>query len=191
MAKQTVPSSGLWSSIASLLNANFTELYDKVHIGVYDYNDTATQTTPISIAAAGTFYNLTNNAAGSFTNTTYKVPGVDNVWLTGTQAFDWTVLTLGDTVDIRLDIEITSTGANQDFDISLFLADGQPGVYQIPWVVERSFKTAGTRRVVLFNSIYMGDTNTMANPARFKIKSSGTGSVKVAGWYVKVQKRVV
>lgn len=189
MARQTIPNSGLWSSIAGILNANDTELYDRIGVGVYDYNDTATQTTPISISSPNTFFNLTNNALGAFTNTTYKLPGVDNVWFTGTQAFDWTGLELGDTLDIRLDIEVTSTSANQDFDVSLFIADGQPGVYQIPFAVERAFKSAGARRVVLYNGIYMGDTNTLNNPARFKIKSSDTGSVKVAGWFVKVQKR--
>jgi hypothetical protein len=190
LAKQTVPNSGLWSSIAALINANFTEVYDKVQHGVYDYNDTATQTTPISIAAPATFYSLTNNALGAFTNTTYALPSVPNVWFTGTQDFRWTGLELGDTVDIRLDIEVTSTSVNQDFDLVLFIADGQPGVYQIPFTVERAFKSAGARRVILFSSIYMGDTNTLNNVARFKIKSSGTGSVKVNGWFVRVQKRV-
>lgn len=190
MAKQTVPNSGLWSSIAALHNSNYTELYDKVQAGVYDYNDTATAITPISLPTPGTFVNLTNNATGAFTNTAYALPGVSNLWITGTQRFDWTSLELGDTVDIRLDVTLISTANNQDFDISLFLAAGTGGEYQIPFAVEKSFKSAGSRRFMEFNGVYMGDTNTRDNPALFKVKSSASATVVVHGWYVRVTKRV-
>jgi hypothetical protein len=165
-------------------------LYDKVQAGVYDYNDLATTTTPISLPTPGTFVNLTNDAAGSFTNTTYSLPGVPNLWFTGTQRFNWTSLALGDTVDIRLDLVLTSTTANQAFDIALFLAAGTGGEYQIPWAVEKVFKASGTRRFIEFNSIYMGDTNTYNNPALFKIKSDAAATVVVNGWYVRANKRV-
>lgn len=189
MAKQTIPNSGLWSSIAALINANDTELYDEVKVGIYDYNDLATATTPITIAVAGTYYPLTNDTLGAFTNTTYALPSAPNLWDTGTQAFDFTDLVLGDSVDIRLDITVTSSGVNQDFTVVLFIADGTGGQYEIPFIVERNFKAAGTRQVIEFNGIYMGDTNTLNNPARFKIKSSNTGSVRVNGWYVRAVKR--
>lgn len=188
MARQTVPNSGLWSSIASLHNSNYTELYNEVQAGVYDYNDLGTQTTPISLTA-GVYSALTNDAAGSFTNRTYSLPGIPDLWNTTTQAFDWTVLELGDTIDIRLDIIVTSTTVNQIFDCSLFLADGQPGQYTIPWVIEKPFKSSGTRQIMEFNSIYLGDTNTFNNPGRFKIKSDASATVKVNGWYMRAFKR--
>lgn len=191
MARQVIPNSGLWSSIAGIINANDTELYNEVKVGVYDYNDLATATTPISIAVADTYYPLTNDALGSFTNKTYALPSVPDVWDTGTQAFDFTDLVLGDTVDIRLDIIVTSSANNQDFTVVLFIADGTGGQYEIPFIVERNFKTAGTRQIIEFNGIYMGDTNTLNNPARFKIRSSNTGSVVVNGWYARVVKRVL
>ncbi len=190
MARQIVPNSGLWSSIASLHNSNYTELYDKVQAGVYDYNDLATTTTPISLPTPGTFVNITNDAAGAFTNTTYALPGISNLWITGSQRFNWTPLSLGDTVDIRLDLTLTSTTVNQTFDIALFLAAGTGGEYQIPWAVEKIFKSAGTRKFIEFSSIYMGDANTRDNPALFKIKSDAAATVVVNGWYVRVTKRV-
>lgn len=191
MARQTIPNSGLWSSIAGIINANDTELYNEVKVGVYDYNDLATATTPISIAMAGTYYPLTNDGLGPNTNKTYALPSVPDVWDSGTQAFDFTDLVLGDTMDIRLDITVTSSGVNQDFTVVLFVADGTGGQYEIPFIIERNFKAAGTRQVIEFNGIYMGDTNTLNNPARFKIKSSNTGSVRVNGWYARVVKRVL
>lgn len=189
MARQTVPNSGLWSSIAGLHNANYTELYDSIQAGVYDYNDLATQTTPISVPTPGTFVPLTNDAAGGFTNLTYALPGVPNLWIVGTQSFNWTSLVLGDSVDIRLDLTITTTSVNQTVDISLFVADGQAGEYKVPWVIEKPFKAVGARQVMEFNSIYMGDTNTINNPARFKIKSDAALTVKVNGWYIRAIKR--
>ena len=57
MARQTIPNSGLWSSIAALLNANFTETYDETKVtreqllrgsSLVTQNPTATDT-PISL----------------------------------------------------------------------------------------------------------------------------------------------
>ena len=41
--------------------------------GVYDYNDLATTSTPIPLTLAGTWYDLTNDGAGAFTNKTYAL----------------------------------------------------------------------------------------------------------------------
>lgn len=189
MARQIVPTSGLWSSIAALLNANFAESYQFEMNGIYDYNDAGTSTTPISIAVANTWYPLTNDAAGPFTNKTYALSSVADVWDTASQAFDFSGLELGDTVDIRVDVTATSTVTNQTFDVDLFVADGEAGEYQLPFIIEQAFKSSGAHRLLRFNGIYMGDTNTKDNPAVFKIRSSNTGSVVVNGWYVRVTKR--
>lgn len=190
MARQNVPNSGLWSSLASLINANFAESFQKPIFGVYDYNDQATSTTPISIAMADTWYPLTNDGAGPFTNKTYALPSVPDIYDTSTNAFDFSGLELGDTVDIRVDVTATSAVSNQSFDVDLFVADGEAGQYQLPFIIEQAFKASGPHRLLRFNGVYMGDSNTQANPARFKIRSSGTGSVIVNGWYVRVMKRV-
>lgn len=189
MARQVIPNTGFWSTLAALINGNFTELYQAVRSGIYDYNDAATQTTPISIAVADTWYNLTNDGAGPYTNKTYAFPDITDIWDTVGDEFDFSSLALGDTVDIRLDVEVTSTALNQDFDIDLVLAIGTAGEYRIPFIVEQQFKATGSRQLIRFNSIYMGDTNTRDNPGKFQIRSSDPGSVKVNGWYVRVSRR--
>lgn len=189
MARQVIPSSGLWSVLAGLLNTNFTELYQAVRSGIYDYNDATTSTTPISIAVADTWYRLTNDGAGAFTNKAYAFPDIADIWDTVNDEFDFSSLSLGDTVDIRLDVEVTSTALNQDFDIDLVLAVGTGGQYRIPFIVEQQFKATGSRQLIRFNSIYMGDANSRDNPAYFEIRSSDPGSVKVNGWYVRVNRR--
>ena len=103
MAKSTIPTTGLWSAIASLLNSMFTELYGLLGLrlyGVYNYDDSVTN---ISIPAANTWYNLTN-ADGGPQSLKYPLPGIAEIYDTTTQAFDFSSLSLGDSVDIRIDL---------------------------------------------------------------------------------------
>lgn len=188
MAKITIPTSGLWSNIVAMFNSMFTEVYAAEHFGVYDYNDLATATTPISVPNTYTYVDLTNDENGTYTNKTYALTTVTDVWDSATNTFDWSGLELGDTVDIRLDIEVTTTSPNQLVDIDLEMASGSGGSYDILFF-KGVFKNAGANDVNRFNSIYMGDLTTRDNPAKFKIRSDDTASVVVRGWYVRVNKR--
>lgn len=133
---------------------------------------------------------LTNDGLGAFTNVTYVGAGVDSdfLWDASLNKFDWSGagLTTGDMVDIRLDIEVTTSVANQDFDVVLELAtDGSS--YDILFD-SQLVKTAGVARVNRYNGLYMGDANVLDNKARFKIQSDANATVKVNGWYIKVLK---
>lgn len=185
MARQAIPNSGLWSSIAALLNTNFTELYTVRQQGIYNYDDASTSGSPISIVAPDTWYNLTNDGLGAQT-IKYPLAGITDVWDTTSQSFDFSALELGDAISIRLDIEVTTGTANQDIDISLFLADDTGTPIEVPFIVEQSFKAAGSRKVLRYNGLFLGAALTKDNEARFKIRSSSAGSVVVNGWYVKV-----
>lgn len=188
MARQTIPSNGPWGAIAGIFNSMFTELFQKQRFGVYNYDDLGTKTTPITIAAPATWYPLTNDGAGPST-LKFPLDGIPDVWNTTTQAFDFSPFELGDTFDIRLDIVVTSGTANQDFDISLFVADGEPGSFEIPFIVQQLFKASGNHRIIRYNGTFAGSTFTKDNPLRFKIRSSAAGSVVVNGWYVRANVR--
>ena len=156
--------------------------------GVYDYNDLATASTPIALTVAGTQYEMTNDGAGPFTNLGYVLTGLPNIWDVATNRFDFnagSVLKLGDTVDIRFDFEVTTSTANTavNFDIELGIG-GSP--YQLVINPSTNFKTAGTYKLVRWMGVYMGDLNTLNNPARVLGKADSTGvTVKVNGWYVR------
>ena len=156
--------------------------------GVYDYNDLATTSTPIPLTLAGTWYELTNDGAGAFTNKTYALAGLTDIWNVSTNQFEWsngTLLSLGDTVDIRVDIDIITTGANKAVEVDIELGiGGSP--YRLPIIPLENFKTAGTYHDVRLMSIYLGDTNTLDFPAKIEATADGTGvSVVVNGWYVR------
>ena len=156
--------------------------------GVYDYNDLTTTGTPIPLTVAGTLYKLTNDGAGASTNLTYALPGLANIWNVSTNQFDWsngTTLALGDTVEIRVDVDIITTGTNKAFELDMILGVGGTP-YTLPIIPLENFKTAGTYHDVRLMSIYMGDANTLNNPAELKAKADGTGvTVVVNGWYIR------
>ena len=161
--------------------------------GFEDYNDLTTTSTPIALTSAGTAYNMTNDGAGAFTNTTYRLPGYGPVWDVSTNSFDFSGagLVLGDTVDIRFDFDIINSGANGAYILGLDMAIGSPssGAYTLE-VDDHLYKSAATHKEVVMFSVYMGDTNTLNYPAKPTLTSDSTGdTVIVNGWYVRVVPR--
>jgi hypothetical protein len=137
---------------------------------------------------ASTQYELTNDGAGPSTNLSYPLPGLANLWDVATNRFtftDGTILRLGDTVDIRFDIEVVTSGANHGIEIVVELGTGAVP-YQIVVIPLINFKVAGTYKLTRWLGIYMGDNNTLSNPGRVMALSDGTGdTVKVNGWYLR------
>ncbi len=155
--------------------------------GFFDYNDLTTQSTAISVTGGAGFVNITNDEAGPNTNKLFPPTGITDVWDSTAMEFDWTQLKLGDMVDIRVDLTVTTTSPNQTIDLRLFLGVGG-SEYSIPFE-EAIVKSSGTFIVNRFNGIYMGDTNTLNNPGEFRIASDGNATVVVTGWYCKIIKR--
>lgn len=158
-------------------------------VGFYDYNDTATSGAPISVTAASGWVKLTNNGLGANSTSVFGLPRVAPVWIGGsTNQFRWSDLSLGDTVDIRVDVTVTTASPNTDVALALFLGVGSGSEYPIIFMPSRSFKSAGTYQITEFNSVYMGNALTVSNPAEFRIKTDGNATVVVNGWYVRVLK---
>lgn len=161
-----------------------TPTFTSTLMGWWDYNDTATTTTPIALTVAGTEYQLTNNGAGTNTNTAYRLPSVTHIWNTATNYFQFTGLQLGDVLDFRIDIEITTASTNNNVELLLEL-----GVGAAPYKItldRRLLKNSGANAFTVNAHIYMGNTLTLNNPARLLIKNDSVGSTcKVNGWFVK------
>jgi hypothetical protein len=166
-------------TVASKVNGA-TISAETVRMGVIDYNDLATATTPISVTGGAGFVDLTNDGLGSSTNKTYKVTGVGELWGTGTDLFDWSDLSLGDQVNIRVDLNITTTAANQVVTIQLLLGVGGSSYALV--FGEEQYKTAGEHPFLRFSSVYMGNTNTLNNGAKFQVSSPDNCDIEVVGW---------
>lgn len=167
--------------------SRITQAGSSVSVGFFDYNDAATAVTPINVPIGLVNVDLTNDAAGPFTNVSYPPLAVTKVWDSTTNLFDWSELSLGDVVDIRLDIVITTTTPNQLVEIDLLLGVGA-GQYAIPFT-RNTYKNAGAQAINRYNGVYMGDANTRDNPAKFVVRSDAAATVVVNGWYCKVVER--
>lgn len=155
--------------------------------GIADYNDATTVVTPIVVTGgAGAVY-LTNDGAGPNTYKNFKDADLTDVWDTSANEFDWTQLALGDAIDIRLDLDVVTTAVNQEVVVSLEMASGVGGSYDIPFI-DSIFKSPATYKLTRYSGIYMGNSFTLDNPAKFKISSDANATVVVNGWYVKIQK---
>lgn len=168
-------------------NGDGTATFQKVgglRMGWYDYNDNVTATSPLN-AVADTWLYITNDGLGSNTSSTYGLEGLAEVYDTVNQRFDWTGLALGDTFDIRIDLEVTTTVANQEYEVTMELAStsGSPYTLQIAQGVKKS---AGVAHVVSWWGGYMGNLETLNNHAKLKLLTDAAATVKVNGWYVRV-----
>jgi len=164
------------------------EIGEVLNGGFVDYNDAATQTTPISVIGGAAPVTLTNDSLGTFTNKNFLPTGITDIFNSTTNQFDWTQLNNGDMVDIRLDLLVTTTSPNQSVDVSLVMAAGEAGEYPILFSTS-SYKTVREHPVNRFNGVYMGDDFTRLNAAEFRISSDSNCTVKVNGWYCKIIRR--
>ena len=177
-------------SISNSINGEFNdEDLSTMKMGVYDYNDLNTQTTPISLVGGEGYVRVTNDGLGAFTNKDYALTGVPDIYNTASDTFDFTDLSLGDTVDFRLELGVTTTTTNTEFDVILRMAVGGLS-YDLEFETEKNYKVARVHRLNRWNGMYIGDANTLNNGAYFMIKSDKGCTILVGGWYARVITRI-
>ncbi len=158
---------------------------DNLTAGFFDYNDLATVATPIIVTPASGHVLLTNDGEGANTNKNFAPVGMTDIWLSGSNTFDWSQLKMGDMIDIRIDLELITTSVNTEIHVDLHLGTGIDA-YTINFLSGLNFKETGTHFLGRFNGLYLGNANTIDNGGQFKIRADKNCSVTVVGWYVKV-----
>jgi len=152
--------------------------------GIVDYRDNTTIATPITLTTSPA--SLTNDGAG--TGSVNMLPdGVTEVWNTTTNRFEFSELSIGDIVNIRADLSVTTSVVNQKVTLVLEIGSGS-SLHDIVYI-ERFFKDIGTYELNSFNGIYIENENVRTNGGRFKMSSSHGATVTVHGWYSNVMKR--
>lgn len=156
-------------------------------IGWYDHNDLATATTPIALTA-GVKSDLTNDGLGPNTLTTFGFDGVD-IWNETTSRFDLTDLSVGDVLDVRVDITLTTTNANTALSMEFEFGVGTGTPFTVVILPQTNFKTAGTYQITHSRGFYIGSAFTRDNPVRIRALSDTAGaSIRVNGWFTRVYK---
>lgn len=154
--------------------------------GWQNFQDSTTSGTPISIGN-GTWTDLTNDAAGPLTSTTYKVPSHGSLWDSTSDELDFTSLSIGDVVTFRVDVVGTTSGANHN--IKLRLAFGPSLIYSNNFY-DNTIKSAGDFQAFVEFSFGMFNTDTRDNPAKLQIISDAAGDeATVNGWFIQTNVR--
>jgi len=165
-----------------------TELFSSV--GYFHYTDTATQTTPLTILP-DTNKKLTNDGLGAQTNLTQAPYGVSSLFNTTTNEFDFSQLSIGDTLDLRVDLSLTTTSANQKYLIFLRVGEGSVAQYDLP-IFSGQIKSISSDNRIIGNEPFSIDYQEhIDNPATLYIISDDDGSVKVNGWYASIIRKSV
>ena len=154
--------------------------------GFIDYNNTDTGTTLL----ADTWTALPNDGLGAFSNSLYPPDSVTELIDTTVGMFDFSELSLGDTVLIRNDFTVTPNTNNALLELRYTLGTGV-GAYTLEKVVQPLDDGSGKgyRFSLSPDLIYMGDTNTKDNLVGLEIKLSTNGTVDNAGSVIQVAKR--
>jgi hypothetical protein len=157
-------------------------------LGYFHHNDTATQTIPLTLVA-NVEKKITNNSLGAQTNLTQAPYGVTNVWNSTTNSFDFSELSIGDTIDLRIDLLLTTLSNNQKYSVILRVGQGSTSQYDL-LITEGIIKSSSTNNHLVGEvGLSLDYAEHLSNPANLYIVSDHEGSVKVNGFYTKILRK--
>lgn len=154
-------------------------------VGWQDYNDLATKTTPITLTDADTWYNLTNDALGPYTQNKYKVLGKPDTYNPSTNSFNFSGLFLGGIQVLRTSFFLTPSSTNTEVCVRLNMAIGSETPYNI--VIEDRYLKRRDRKYHFSVTTFftLDNQNTIDFPAQLQVMSDGSGDeVEVDGWKI-------
>jgi hypothetical protein len=159
---------------------SFLATFDDIW-GWQNFQDVLTATTPIPLTVASTWYDLTNDAAGALSTLAYGVLGHGATWDNVASELDFSSLAVGDQVRLRIDVEVTTSGANHEVGMRILL---DAGGLDVPLtIISETYKAAGTYQIVVEASVTLFVAAVIAGPALIQMQSDNTGdTVKVNGW---------
>lgn len=160
---------------------NFDELYDK-KFGVWNLaHGGGSQTITSSVWTP-----VENDTLGANTITTFGLTVVD-IYDGTSQLFGFSDLTLADSIEYRVDGEITTTSAYQVVQLRVVISFG---VLNIPLnLYYNTFKSAGTYPVFATLRSPLLTESVRTNPARIEIFTDAGATLDLKGYNVQVTKQ--
>lgn len=150
--------------------------------------DTATSQSPL-VLTPSTWIDLPNNGLGSRTTSEHLIPGRPSIWDTAQDCFINTSLKIGDTVDVRFDVNVTTSSANTEVSSRLIIGEGDPGEFTIGFG-RRLFKSAGTYQLRNLQMFIVDDDYFREQPAKVQIYSDTAGVTTVVDkWSIRTLAR--
>ena len=161
--------------------------------GSWKYAAGLTLTNPRELTLADTDYQLTNDGLdtdglGTETFLEYGLPGLTNVWNTTTNKLDFYdtgVLSLGDSLDLLVEVDVT-TGTT-DTVVNIFLdldADGTP--FRLNLLTDQNYKSSGTYPIDLHIPFFMKTQAVLDGTGVICASADKTGAtILVRGFYIR------
>lgn len=155
------------------------------HVGFADYNDYATSLSALAVSPS-TWTKLPNDTLGPNTKIDVLPSGITRLWDAANGQLDFTDLQLNAMLAIRKDITVTTTAANQVVRIRANMAIGHASAFALE-ATQVGFKTTGTYPLVTNGEFYIGSVPVRDNPGEFQIWSDAALTVRVNGWFIRLQ----
>lgn len=146
------------------------------------YDDSRASTLTLT---ANTLTVVPNDALGTATTNIYLPLGVTNLWNAGTSSFDFSQLSVGDTVELRIIVQPTTTNNNTEIELDLYLGSGL-NQYKVPFITTQNFQFAGTFEATRYTSFPIRDEDTRTSAAQFKAKADKDCTLQTDDFFVKV-----
>lgn len=139
---------------------------------------------------ANTYAILTNNglAAGSTKTPFFNIADLFN---TSTNRFSLSGLSIGDAIDIRIQLNLTTSAANEVVNGILTFAMGTASEFTVPFMNETLFKDAGTRTISFNTRVFVRSTDMLTNAGKIEIRSTGSGSAQMTELMVQATKNTL
>ena len=159
------------------------------HHGFFDYNDTSTSAAPITLLA-NTWTDVPNDTLGAYTNLDYVPTGMSTLMDGSTGYLDFSELTLGSDMHIRIDYTVTPNTNNALVESRYTLGNGG-GIYSLPINSKRLDSGSGIPYAADKGSfyIYMGDTNTLQGVGKLQVKLTTGGTLVNNGVAIQIYKK--
>lgn len=153
-------------------------------VGTFHYADLATLTTPLNIVA-NVPKKLENDTLGDYTIISNAPYGVSGVWNPATNQLNFTQLSLGDMLVLRVDALIITDSANQT--LKCYVKMGLGSLFEFDLILAQAqIKNAGSYPFIAEVNFDLAYEEIIDNPAEIYILSDGNGSIAINGWYIEV-----
>ena len=154
-------------------------------VGSLHYADLETQTTPFT-TVANVAKKLNNDALGSLTNIANAPYGISTLWNSvGSFFIDLTQLSIGDLVNLRVDMLITPSAINSQYRVFLKMAIGSAEPWELT-LVNSDRKLATEFQINDSVNFDIARQSLINFPSELWIETSVNTTIKIKGWYFNV-----
>ena len=162
-----------------------SDLWD---FGAYNYVHSGNQNIDGGSGFGGYFFSdpqdVRNNDNGNGSFVSSPDLGPSDLWNTVTNRFDFSDLSVGDMVDIHIELEIDPSTTNSIFD--LWLEMGLGGTQRIVKFLHFKSSENSVYTTSSYKGIFMSDSSDITNPARFRCAADQDVQIQECRFYCKL-----